>query len=357
MESVKDKAILAKSGFIILSNAKTRDKNETLENMAKSLDKNRKKILEANKLDILGAKKLLQKGELTDSLVKRLEVTDSKIDEMISGIRDVIKLEDPVGKTISAIELDSGLELYQIAVPIGVIGMVFESRPDVIPQIMSLALKSGNGILLKGGKESLNTNKAIFEILRDSIKNKSIPKEAFQLLERREDVTGMLKLDKYIDLIIPRGSNEFVRFVQSNTKIPVLGHSDGICHAYVDKSYDEKKALDVCFDAKVQYPAVCNAIETLLVHEKSAKKFLPKIGKMYKEAKVEMRCCLTSYEILKDLKVKKAKEKDWSTEYNDLIISIKVVRSIEEALDHINKYGSHHTDAIITSDKKRGSIS
>ncbi|HPX24562.1 MAG TPA: glutamate-5-semialdehyde dehydrogenase [Methanofastidiosum sp.] len=354
MESVKDKAILAKSGFIILSNAKTRDKNETLENMAKSLDKNRKKILEANKLDILGAKKLLQKGELTDSLVKRLEVTDSKIDEMISGIRDVIKLEDPVGKTISAIELDSGLELYQIAVPIGVIGMVFESRPDVIPQIMSLALKSGNGILLKGGKESLNTNKAIFEILRDSIKNKSIPKEAFQLLERREDVTGMLKLDKYIDLIIPRGSNEFVRFVQSNTKIPVLGHSDGICHAYVDKSYDEKKALDVCFDAKVQYPAVCNAIETLLVHEKSAKKFLPKIGKMYKEAKVEMRCCLTSYEILKDLKVKKAKEKDWSTEYNDLIISIKVVRSIEEALDHINKYGSHHTDAIITSDKKAG---
>ena len=354
MESVKDKAILAKSGFIILSNAKTRDKNETLENMAKSLDKNRKKILEANKLDILGAKKLLQKGELTDSLVKRLEVTDSKIDEMISGIRDVIKLEDPVGKTISAIELDSGLELYQIAVPIGVIGMVFESRPDVIPQIMSLALKSGNGILLKGGKESLNTNKAIFEVLRDSIKNKSIPKEAFQLLERREDVTGMLKLDKYIDLIIPRGSNEFVRFVQSNTKIPVLGHSDGICHAYVDKSYDEKKALDVCFDAKVQYPAVCNAIETLLVHEKSAKKFLPKIGKMYKEAKVEMRCCLTSYEILKDLKVKKAKEKDWSTEYNDLIISIKVVRSIEEALDHINKYGSHHTDAIITSDKKAG---
>ncbi|HPC81158.1 MAG TPA: glutamate-5-semialdehyde dehydrogenase [Methanofastidiosum sp.] len=354
MESVKDKAILAKSGFIVLSNAKTRDKNEALESMAKSLDKNRKKILEANKLDIIMAKKLLQKGELTDALVKRLEVTDSKIDEMILGIRDVIKLEDPVGKTISAIELDSGLELYQIAVPIGVIGMVFESRPDVIPQIMSLSLKSGNGILLKGGKESLNTNKAIFEILRDSIKNKSIPKEAFQLLERREDVTGMLKLDKYIDLIIPRGSNEFVRFVQSNTKIPVLGHSDGICHAYVDKSYDEKKALDVCFDAKVQYPAVCNAIETLLVHEKSAKKFLPKIGKMYKEAKVEMRCCPVSYEILKDLKVKKAKEKDWSTEYNDLIISIKVVRSIEEALDHINKYGSHHTDAIITSDKKAG---
>ncbi len=354
MESVKDKAILAKSGFIILSNAKTKDKNDALENMAKALDKNRKKILEANKLDVIEAKKLLQKGELTDSLVKRLEVRDSKIDEMIAGIKDVEKLEDPVGKTIGAIELDSGLELFQVATPIGVIGMVFESRPDVIPQIMSLALKSGNGILLKGGKESANTNRTIFDVLRDSIKNKSVPRDAFQLLERREDVTGMLKLDKFIDLIIPRGSNEFVKFVQSNTKIPVLGHSDGICHAYVDKSYDEKKALDVCLDAKVQYPAVCNAIETLLVHEKSAKKFLPKIGKMYKEAGVEMRCCPESYEILKELKVEKAKEKDWSKEYNDLIISIKVVKSLEEAVSHINRYGSHHTDAIITSDKKAG---
>ncbi len=327
MESVKDKAILAKEAFIKLSNANTSDKNEALLLMAKALDKNRKKILEANALDMAEAKKLLEKGELTESLVKRLEVTDSKIDDMISGIKDVAKLEDPVGKTLSGIELDSGLELYQIAVPIGVIGMVFESRPDVVPQIISLALKSGNGVLLKGGRESAKTNRAIYEVLTDSIKNKSIPKNAFQLLEKREDVTEMLKLDKYIDLIIPRGSNDFVRFVQSNTKIPVLGHADGICHAYVDKKYDEKKALDVCFDAKVQYPAVCNAIETLLVHEKSAKKFLPKIGRMYKEAKVEMRCCEQSYEILKELKVKKA-------------------------VAHINKYGSHHTDTIITEDKK-----
>jgi len=352
MESVKDKAILAKEAFIKLSNANTSDKNEALLLMAKALDKNRKKILEANNLDLAEAKKLLQKGELTESLVKRLEVTDSKIDDMISGIKDVVKLEDPVGKTLSAIELDSGLELYQVVVPIGIIGMVFESRPDVVPQIISLALKSGNGVLLKGGRESAKTNRAIYEVLTDSIKNNSIPNNAFQLLEKREDVTEMLKLDKYVDLIIPRGSNDFVRFVQSNTKIPVLGHADGICHAYVDKNYDEKKALGVCFDAKVQYPAVCNAIETLLVHEKSAKKFLPKIGRMYKEANVEMRCCPQSYEILKELKVKKAKEKDWSTEYNDLIISIKVVKSLEDAVAHINKYGSHHTDTIITEDKK-----
>ncbi|KYC46119.1 MAG: gamma-glutamyl phosphate reductase [Candidatus Methanofastidiosum methylothiophilum] len=354
MESVKDKAIMAKEAFIKLSNAKTKDKNDALLLMAKALDNNRKKILEANNKDIVEAKKLLQKGELTESLVKRLEVTNSKIDEMITGIKDVAKLEDPVGKTLSAIELDSGLELYQVATPIGVIGMVFESRPDVVPQIISLALKSGNGVLLKGGREAANTNRAIYEVLTGSIKNKSIPKEAFQLLERREDVTEMLKLDKYIDLIIPRGSNDFVRFVQSNTKIPVLGHADGICHAYVDKKYDEKKALDVCFDAKVQYPAVCNAIETLLVHEKSAKKFLPKIAKMYKEAGVEIRCCPQSFEILKDFKVKKAKEKDWSTEYNDLIISIKVVTSLEDAVEHINKYGSHHTDVILTEDKKAG---
>jgi len=352
MESVKDKAILAKEAFIKLSNANTKNKNEALILMAKSLDKNRKKILEANRLDMAEAKKLLEKGELTESLVKRLEVTDLKINDMISGIKDVAKLENPVGKTLSGIELDIGLELYQVAVPIGVIGMVFESRPDVVPQIVSLALKSGNGVLLKGGKESAKTNRAIYEVLIDSIKNKSIPKNAFRLLEKREDVTEMLKLDKYIDLIIPRGSNDFVRFVQSNTKIPVLGHADGICHAYVDKKYDEKKALEVCFDAKVQYPAVCNAIETLLVHEKAAQKFLTEIGKMYKEAKVEMRCCPQSYGILKDLKVKKAKEKDWSTEYNDLIISIKVVKSLEEAVAHINKYGSHHTDTIITEDKK-----
>ena len=289
---------------------------------------------------------------MTSSLVKRLEVTESKIDEMINGIKDVIKLEDPVGKTLNSIELDSGLELYQIATPIGLIGMVFESRPDVVPQIISLALKSGNCVLLKGGRESAKTNRAIYEILIGSIDDKIIPKDSFQLLEKREDVTEMLKLDKYIDLIIPRGSNEFVKFVQSNTKIPVLGHSEGICHAYVDNNYDEKKALDVCFDAKTQYPAVCNAIETLLVHDKSAKEFLPKIGKMYKDSGVEMRCCDQSFEILKDLNVKRVSEEDWSTEYNDMIISIKVVNSIEEAVSHINKYGSHHTDVIITEAKQ-----
>jgi len=351
MENVREKAIKAKKSSVIIANAKAITKNNALLNMAKALDSERAKIIEANKVDLEDAKKLLEKGELTSSIVKRLEVTDDKINEMINGIRDVAKLEDPLGKTISALELDTGLELYQIATPIGVIGMVFESRPDVVPQIISLALKSGNCVLLKGGKESANTNKAIFNILIDSLNDRDIPKDSFQLLEKREDVNEMLKLDKYIDLIIPRGSNDFVRFVQSNTKIPVLGHADGVCHAYVDKNFDEKKAIDVCFDAKVQYPAVCNAIETLLVHKESAISFLPKLGEKYKEANVEMRCCDRSFEILKYLNVKKASNDDWSKEYNDLIISIKIVDSLIEAVEHINNYGSHHTDAIITEDK------
>ncbi|NMC77552.1 MAG: glutamate-5-semialdehyde dehydrogenase [Candidatus Methanofastidiosa archaeon] len=351
MESVREKAVKAKKASILISNSNSNIKNKALMDMAKALDKERKKILDANKIDIESGNKLLDRGEITSSILKRLEVNDNKIDEMIKGIRDVAKLTDPVGKTLDSIELDNGLELYRVATPIGVIGMVFESRPDVVPQIISLALKSGNSVLLKGGKESLNTNKAIFDILINSIENNSIPKDAFQLLEKREDVSEMLKLDKFIDLIIPRGSNEFVRFVQSNTKIPVLGHADGICHAYVDKIYDEKKAIEVCFDAKVQYPAVCNAIETLLVHKESADKFLPIIGKKYKDANVKIRCCEKSYEILRHLEVSKASELDWSTEYNDLIISIKIVDSIEDAVNHINNYGSHHTDTILTEDK------
>jgi glutamate-5-semialdehyde dehydrogenase len=352
MENVREKAIKAKKSSVIIANVKAITKNNALLNMAKALDSERAKIIEANKVDLEDAKKLLEKGELTSSIVKRLEVTDDKINEMINGIRDVAKLEDPLGKTISALELDTGLELYQIATPIGVIGMVFESRPDVVPQIISLALKSGNCVLLKGGKESANTNKAIFNILINSLNDRDIPKDSFQLLEKREDVNEMLKLERYIDLIIPRGSNEFVQFVQSNTKIPVLGHANGICHAYVDKYFDEKKAIEVCFDAKVQYPAVCNAIETLLVHRESADIFLPKIGRKYKEAKVEMRCCDRSYGILRELGVKKATEEDWSTEYNNLIISIKIIDSVKDAVEHINNYGSHHTDTIITENEE-----
>jgi glutamate-5-semialdehyde dehydrogenase len=354
------KVTLAKSASIPLASVPGATKNSALAAMAQALDSSREKIISANKKDIAVAEKLVDAGKLSKALVKRLKVDDIKIEEMVTGIKDVIKFEDPVGKTLSALELDSGLELYQVSCPIGLIGVIFESRPDVVPQIMSLCLKSGNATIFKGGSEAAYSNRAIFDVLVSAIEHtEGMPQGAFALMETREEVNEMLKLDDYINLIIPRGSNEFVKYIQDNTRIPVLGHSAGICHVYVDSRADMKKAIDVCYDAKVQYPAVCNAMETLLVHKDIAKKFLPEIGKKYNEAGVELRCDERSFDILKDMwflkAILRATEQDWRTEYNDLILSIKIVDSLDDGIDHINKYGSHHTDAIVTEDKNNAS--
>jgi len=280
-------------------------------------------------------------------------------------IRSVARLKDPVGKILGQIELDNGLILKKVTVPIGVICTIFESRPDVVVQISALAIKSGNAVLLKGGSEALNTNKALVEIIRKSIKdNKGVPVDAIQLIETREEIKEILKMDDFIDLIIPRGSNRLVRYIVKNTRIPVLGHSEGICHVYIDKDADMKKAIAIAIDAKCQYPAVCNACETLLVHKSIAKKFLPEIVSKYLDYNVEIRGDQATMDILKDIKnirdklkekkskIKRASEKDWKTEYNDLIISIKVVKNLDEAIVHINKYGSGHTDAIVTENKE-----
>ncbi len=350
------KVKLAKSASIPLASVPGAVKDKALAAMAEALDSNREKIILANKKDLEAAEKLVEAGKLSKSLAKRLKVDDTKIDEMIAGIKDVIKFEDPVGKTLSALELDNGLELYQVSCPIGLIGVIFESRPDVVPQIMALCLKSGNATIFKGGSEAAHSNRTIFEVLVNAIEStEGIPAGAFALMETREEVNEMLKLDEYINLLIPRGSNEFVKYIQDNTRIPVLGHSSGICHVYVDREADMEKALDVCYDAKVQYPAVCNAMETLLIHKDIAERFLPGIGKKYNEAGVELRCDERSFDILAGMGFLKAvlhaTEEDWRTEYNDLILSIKIVDSLEEGIDHINKYGSHHTDAIVTEDK------
>lgn len=350
---IEEKVIEAKKASIILASVSTDTKNAALEAMAQALDDNRDKILEANKKDIEAAEKLKRKGELSQALVDRLKVNDSKISGMIDGIRDVIKLEDPVGKTIDALELDQGLELYQVSCPIGLIGVIFEARPDVVPQVMSLCLKSGNATIFKGGSEALNSNRVIFDLLNEAAEStKGMPSGAFQLMETREEVNDILSMDAYIDLLIPRGSNAFVKYMQDNTKIPVLGHADGICHVYVDDEADLSKAYEVCFDSKVQYPAVCNAMETLLVNENIADKFLPKMARMYDEAGVQMRCDEASFELLGQIdflkSIARAIEDDWRTEYNDLTLSIKIVESMDEAIEHINNYGSHHTDGIIT---------
>ncbi|MBI3027527.1 glutamate-5-semialdehyde dehydrogenase [Candidatus Woesearchaeota archaeon] len=321
-------------------------KNKALTSIAKALKESCSLIVKANKKDYDAAKKL----RIKNALLKRLILDNHKISQMIAEVRNVAKLNDPVGKVLSQVELDRGLMLYQVTCPIGVIGVIFESRPDAITQITALCIKSGNAVILKGGSEAKNTNKILVKIISGAAEKAGLPKGAVQLLETREEALQMLKLDECIDLIIPRGSNDLVKYVQENTRIPVFGHSEGICHVYVDKDADIKKAMDICFDAKCQYPAVCNAMETMLVDKDIAEQFLPLIIKKFKRAHVVVKGDEKTRKIVKHLK--KANQQDWLTEYNDLILSIKVVDGLSDAINHINKYGSKHTDAIVTENEK-----
>ena len=350
MSDIREDVRRAKAAAIELAALETSVKNAALKAMAEALDGNRQRIIVANDLDMAAAEKLKASGKLTDALVKRLKVTDEKISGMIDGIRDIVKIEDPVGETMSALELDDDLMLYQIRCPIGVLGVIFESRPDVVPQIMSLCLKSGNAVVFKGGSEASNSNKVLFDILTAAASFAGVPKDSFVLMQTREDVNTILKMDEDIDLLIPRGSNEFVRFIQDNTKIPVLGHSSGICHIYVDEYADIDKALSVVLDSKIQYPAVCNAVETLLVNSKIAMEFLPEMARLFKDNGVEIRADERAISVMDG--AVRASESDWDTEYNDLIISVKLVDSVMEAIHFINRHGSHHTDGIITENKK-----
>ena len=333
----------AKEAALNLVSLDTEAKNFVLFELAQDIELNANKIITANKKDVKANK------HISKALLKRLIVDKKKIKEMANMVRSVAKLEDPVGKTLSETELDKGLILKKLSVPIGVIACIFESRPEVIVQISALAIKSGNAVLLKGGSEATNTNKILIEIIRNSIEdNKGMPIDAVQLLETREQIKQILKMDDFIDLIIPRGSNKLVKYIQDNTKISVLGHSEGICHVYIDKDANISKAVKIAFDSKCQYPAVCNAIETLLVHKSIAKKILPKLKNKLKN--VELRGDKETRKILKN--IKSATEADWKTEYTDLILSIKIVKDVNQAIEHINKYGSGHTDAIVTENKK-----
>lgn len=344
-EKILEQCENAREASIKLATATTDVKNIVLYELAEDILMNRNRIIGANKLDVKQ-----NKDKISEVMLKRLMVDDKKIKEMVAMIKSVAKLEDPVGRILQKTELDKGLILEKISVPIGVMACIFESRPEVVVQISALAIKSGNAVLLKGGSEALNTNKVLVGIIRKSIKdNEGIPEDVVQLLETREAVKAILKMEEFIDLIIPRGSNKFVKYIQDNTKIPVLGHSEGICHVYVDKDANINKAVRICFDAKCQYPAVCNAMETLLVHKAIAKKFLPKLAKEYEKEKVELRGDKETRKILKGIKT--ATEKDWKTEYSNLILSIKIVKDVNEAIKHINKYGSGHTDAIVTENR------
>ena len=342
--NIKEIASAAKDAQVWLQAVGTEKKNKALSAIAKALRKNSRKIIAENRADVEAAKKL----KLAEPLIKRLLFDEKKIAEVIWGIESLIKLPDPVGKILAATELDKGLKLYKVNCPIGVIGVIFESRPDALVQISTLCLKSGNAVLLKGGSEAEKTNKILAQIIAEATEKAGIPAGWIGLLQTRQDVAEMLKMDEYIDLIIPRGSYELVRYIKENTNIPVLGHAEGICHIYVDGEADLEMAVNITVDSKCQYVAVCNAAETLLIDGKIAKKFLPIVKNALEEKGVEIRGCEKTRKIIK---VKKATEKDWSTEYLDYILSIKVVNGVDEAIEHINKYGSKHTDAIVTRNK------
>jgi glutamate-5-semialdehyde dehydrogenase len=339
--AVAKKTRLAALKLAVLS---TEAKNQAIEAIAQALEAAKDEILQANVAD---CQRATTEG-IAKPLYKRLQLDEHKLRDTITGVRDVGKLADPVGAVQIHRELDTGLILKRVTCPLGVLGVIFEARPEAAIQIVTLAIKSGNGIILKGGKEATRSCEAIVKAIKQGLSQTAVNPDVVQLLTTREEILELLKLDKYVDLIIPRGSNSFVRFVQENTRIPVLGHADGICHLYVDKAADIEKAIAITVDAKTGYPAACNAIETLLVHTSIAQEFLPKIAETLQKVNVELRGDARSREILSSIAA--ATEEDWETEYSDLILSMKVVDSLEDAIAHINDYGSKHTDAIITED-------
>ena len=344
-DSILEIAKKAKQASLEMAAVSAELKNDVLNKIAQNIEGNAEKIFEANKIDIANAKK----NNLTPALTERLKLDENKLRDMFLGVKEVANLRNPVGKILSETELDEGLILKKVSCPIGVLGIIFEARPDVISQISALAIKSSNVVILKGGSEATETNKIIFEIIKKTLGEfDNFPKNVINLVFSREDIAQLLKLDEYIDLIIPRGSNKLVKYIKENTKIAVLGHADGICHIYIDKDADFKKALDICLDAKIQYPSACNAVETILVHKEIAEAFLACFYNLFNKNNVLVKGCDEVRKIIPE--VVAATEEDWKTEYSDKIVSVKIVNSIEEATEHINKYGSHHTDCIITED-------
>lgn len=333
----------------------TPEKDNALLAMQEHLLNAKESILQANSADKEAAQARLEAGKISPSLFKRLELGGKKFDGLLTGIASVRGLPDPVGACSLSREIDEGLHLYRVACPIGVICVIFEARPEAAVQIASLAVKSANAVILKGGKEAEKSNAALVQAIRSALKSVQFPEDAVQLVATREEVRELLDQSKYIDLIIPRGSNELVRYISNNTRIPVMGHADGICSVYVDKMADPGKATDIVVDAKAQYPAVCNAAETILVHREALETILPAIGTGLAEVGVEVRAdvpCKGVLQAVQGLKVVDASPEDYDTEFLDLTLAVKVVDSVEEAITHINEHGSGHTDSIVTEDEE-----
>ena len=340
---MKEIAKKVKADSFLLMASSNEMRNTCLKNIIENLKKDKEHILAENKRDIENARL----ENISSSILSRLLFDEHKMDTVIAGINDLIKMPDPIGKITLKRELDEGLVLTRTTTPIGVIGVIFEARPDALVQIASLCIKSGNAAILKGGSEALLTNRALFESIKRAIKDSNLPEHALVQLEARSDVSELLSCYEYVDLLIPRGSNSFVKYIMDNTSIPVMGHADGICHTYVDEEFDLDKSIRILVDAKTQYPSACNTTETILVHKNAVDKLFPRLNKAFNDAKIKV----FAHENIIDKfdNAVPATDNSFHTEYLEKTVNVKTVDDIDEAINHINTYGSHHTDAIITN--------
>lgn len=340
---MKEIAKKVKADSFLLMASSNEMRNTCLKNIIENLKKDKEHILAENKKDIENA----ENERISSSILSRLLFDEHKMDTVIAGINDLIKMPDPIGKITLKRELDEGLVLTRTTTPIGVIGVIFEARPDALVQIASLCIKSGNAAILKGGSEALLTNRALFESIKRAVKNSNLPEHALVQLEARSDVSELLSCYEYVDLLIPRGSNSFVKYIMDNTSIPVMGHADGICHTYVDEDFDLDKSIRILVDAKTQYPSACNTTETILVHKNAVDKLFPRLNKAFNDARIKV----FAHENIIDKfdNAVPATDNSFHTEYLEKTVNVKTVDDIDEAINHINTYGSHHTDAILTN--------
>ena len=348
LKDLHELSLRARKAFYELSVSPLEQRNRAILFLSELLKDHFDRISAANCED----HRIASEENLASPLLHRLVFGEAKLSQTCDGLNALASLPDPLGNTTYSMELAEGLTLYRVICPIGVIGVIFESRPDALIQIASLCIKSGNAVLLKGGREAIRTNQILCECVREALEKAGLPSDAAQLLETREDVASMLKEDGLIDLIIPRGSRQFVQYIMDNSRIPVLGHSDGICHVYIDESADSDMAVKIALDSKTQNVSVCNAAETILIHRNILDKVLPPLADALEKANVEIRGDETVSGIIP---CKSASDEDWRTEYLDYIVSVKTVSSLTEAINHINTFGSHHTDCIVTEDKQNAS--
>lgn len=354
MVGMKEVAGKMKMAAPMLAVSSCEQRNKALQAVKEALLANREAIFDANNKDMEAA----ESNGVAPAVMKRLKFNEGKLEDVCNGIEQLITLEDPLGKISLKRELDEGLQLYRVSVPIGVIGIIFEARPDALVQISSLCIKSGNCAILKGGKETVNTNKVLFDIIHKAVVDAGLPEYSLHQATLHNEIDELLACEKDVDLLIPRGSNQFVQYIMNNTKIPVMGHADGVCHIYVDKDANVKKALSIIVDAKIQYTAACNAVETILVHKDIAESFLPLLAKRLEEVNVNVRGSKEAADIICNAGVacETMSEEEFHTEYLELKASVKIVDSVEQAISHINYFGSHHTDCIVTENKENAVI-